>query len=329
MGQRMSLRQMEYFLAIVEEGSFSRAAGRLNVTQPALSQQVKALEAELGAPLLERLGRGVRITTAGRAYLPHVEATLAASQKGRRAVGSVASGLAGELEIGTVISVGVGVIMKPLLRWHIEFPNVAIRLSEFSHRRALENFVAEGRADFAIGPSPAGWKGPAVPLGQERFVLIISRQDPAVRLIRPYKGNAPRAAPNSVGRLPILALRDRQWVLFERTNGLSEFVEGHLAAAGLPLPRASVRTSQFIAAAMLAGGGMGPTLIPANVAPADIDGVVCEPDPPLLRSLSAYSRTSLEGFVGQFIGLIHAHGTMLESSERRGRRSRPLGRGAT
>jgi DNA-binding transcriptional LysR family regulator len=321
----MSVRQMEYFLAVVEEGSFSRAASRLNVTQPALSQQVKALEAELGAPLLERLGRGVRITAAGRAYLPHVNVTLAAYQRGRRAVGGVASGLAGELEIGTVISVGVGVIMKPLLRWHIDFPDVAVRLSEFSHRRALESFVADGRADIGIGPTPVGWRGPAVPLGHERFVLIISRDDPAVRAIRPYTGKPPRAASKSIGRLPILSLRDRQWVLFERTNGLSEFVEGHLSAAGLPPPLASVRTSQFMAAATLAGGGMGPTLIPANVASADIAGVICEPDPPLLRSLSAYSRNSLDGFAGQFISLLRQHCTMLEQPKtKRARENRDL-----
>lgn len=308
----MSVRQMEYFVAIVEEGSFSRAANRLNITQPALSQQVKALENELGAPLLERLGRGVRVTAAGRAYLPHAQTTLAAYQRGRRAVNGVASGLAGELEIGTVISVGIGVIMKPLLRWHVDFPDVSVRLSEFSHRRALESYIADGRADLGIGPTPIGWKGAAVPLGYERFVLIISRDDPAVGAIRPYSGRRPRAASNSIGRLPILSLRDRQWVLFERTNGLSEFVEGHLTAAGLPPPHASVRTSQFIAAARLAGGGVGPTLIPANVAPTDIDGVVCEPDPPLLRPLSAYSRSSLESFAGQFINLLREHCTMLE-----------------
>jgi len=306
---------MEYFVAIVEEGSFSRAASRLNITQPALSQQVKALEAELGAPLLERLGRGVRITAAGRAYLPHAQTTLAAYQRGQRAVGSVANGLAGELEIGTVISVGVGVIMKPLLRWHIDFPNVTVRLSEFSHRRALEDFIADGRADLGVGPTPLSWDGPSVLLGQERFVLILPRGDPAVREIRPYTGKPPRAASNSSGSLPLISLQDRQWVLFDRANGLSEFVEGHLAAAGLSAPRASVRTSQFMTAAMLASGGMGPALIPANVAPADLSGIVCEPDPPLLRPLSAYSRSSLEGFAGQFITLIQEHSAMLEPAQ--------------
>ena len=65
----MSLRQASYVVAVVEEGSFSRAAARMRVAQPTLSQQVRALERRLGGPLLERLGQGVRPTPAGRAFV--------------------------------------------------------------------------------------------------------------------------------------------------------------------------------------------------------------------------------------------------------------------
>jgi len=66
----MNLRQLEYFLVIAEEGSFSRAADRLLVAQPSLSQQIGVLEAELGGKLLERMPRGVRLTMAGQSFLP-------------------------------------------------------------------------------------------------------------------------------------------------------------------------------------------------------------------------------------------------------------------
>jgi DNA-binding transcriptional LysR family regulator len=303
---------MEYFLAVAEEGSFSQAAGRLSVTQPALSQQLRALEEDLGVALIERLGRGVRLTTAGRVYLPHVRATLAARGRARRAVQEVVAGKAGELELATVISVGVGVLFKPLLAWHAELPEVAVRISEFSHRRALEEFTASGEPDLAVGPTPASWDGPSTRLGNERFVLVLSRDDPSVRHIVPYPGPPPRAAPQSIGTLPLRVLEGHDWVLFDRSNGLSEIVEGHLAFAGLSKPRASLRTTQFIMAATMAGSGMGPTLIPANVAPADLDAIICEPDPPLLRSLSAYGRGSLGSLVGRFIDLIHQHSTSLE-----------------
>jgi DNA-binding transcriptional LysR family regulator len=112
--------------------------------------------------------------------------------------------------------------------------------------------------------------------------------------------------------LPLSALADHQWVLFDRANGLSELVAGHLASVGLSAQRASFRTTQFVMAATVAASGMGPTLIPANVVPADLDCVVCEPDPPLLRSLSAYSRSSFDDFVSRFISLIRQHSPMIE-----------------
>jgi DNA-binding transcriptional LysR family regulator len=308
----MTFRQMEYFLAVVEEGSFSQAAARLNVTQPALSQQLRALEQDLDIVLIERLARGARITAAGRAYLPHATAALAARGRARRAVQDVATGMAGELELATVISVGVGVLLRPLLMWHEQMPNVAIRLSEFSHKRALEDFTISGSPDLAVGPTPLSWDGETVALGHERFVLILSRDDPAAGAVRRYRGKAPPAAPRSIGTLSLQTLADHQWVLFDRDNGLSEFIEGHMAAAGLPTRRASLRTTQFMMAATVAASGMGPTLIPANVVPADLDCIVCEPDPPLLRSLSAYSRGSLDGLVGRFISLVRQHSAMLE-----------------
>jgi DNA-binding transcriptional LysR family regulator len=306
---------MEYFLAVAEEGSFSQAAGRVSVSQPALSQQMRALEQDLGVALIERLGRGVRLTSAGRAYLPHVRATLAARGRARRAVQEVVAGKAGELELATVVSVGVGVLFKPLLVWHAELPEVAIRISEFSHRRALEEFAASGKPDLAVGPTPVSWDGPSVRLGNERFVLILSRSDPAVEHVVPYRGPPPRAAPRSIGSLPLGALAGHDWVLFDQSNGLSEIIENHLALAGLRKPRASLRTTQFMMAATMAGSGMGPTLIPANVTPADLDAIVCEPDPPLLRSLSAYTRGSLDSLVGRFIDLIRQHCALLEPPE--------------
>ena len=76
-----TLRQLEYFVAIVDEGSFTRAAALLHVTQPGLSHQFQALEKEAGGRLVERLPRGVRLTAAGRAMLPAARATLAASRR--------------------------------------------------------------------------------------------------------------------------------------------------------------------------------------------------------------------------------------------------------
>src|SRR5438132_11337581 len=80
----MNLRQLDYLLAIADEGSFTRAAERLLVAQPSLSQQIKGLERELGGPLLERLPKGVRLTAAGKAFLPDARAAVTHADRARR-----------------------------------------------------------------------------------------------------------------------------------------------------------------------------------------------------------------------------------------------------
>ena len=84
----ISLRQLEYFVTVVDEGSFTRAAEVLHVSQPGLSHQIQALERELGGPLLERLPRKVRLTPAGRTALPHARASIAHAQRASSAARS-------------------------------------------------------------------------------------------------------------------------------------------------------------------------------------------------------------------------------------------------
>src|SRR5258706_9209047 len=80
----MNLRQLHYLVAIAEEGSFTRAAEQLFVAQPSLSQQIKSLEHELGGPLLERVPTGVRLTAAGKAFLPEARAAVTHADRARR-----------------------------------------------------------------------------------------------------------------------------------------------------------------------------------------------------------------------------------------------------
>src|ERR1044072_2202769 len=83
----MELRQLEYFVAVAEEGSFTRAAEKVHVAQPGASAQIRRLERELGAALLERTSRSVRLTDVGAAVLPYARAALAAVDGARLAVG--------------------------------------------------------------------------------------------------------------------------------------------------------------------------------------------------------------------------------------------------
>src|SRR3954447_4872501 len=103
-----SLRQLEYLVTVVDSGSFTRAAGLLHVTQPALSHQVRALESQVGGRLLERLPRAVRLTPTGRALLPHARAALADAERARTAARQAVGLECGELQLATIYSMSLG-----------------------------------------------------------------------------------------------------------------------------------------------------------------------------------------------------------------------------
>ncbi|MGA4843307.1 LysR family transcriptional regulator [Streptomyces sp. G45] len=98
----MELRQLQYFVAVAEEGGFSRAAERLGIVQSAVSQQVRRLERELGVPLFHRSTRSVGLSAAGERLLPEAHAVLAAARRTRRVAADLASGEGGLLRLGTV-----------------------------------------------------------------------------------------------------------------------------------------------------------------------------------------------------------------------------------
>ena len=122
----MNLRQLQYFLAIADEGSFTRASERLRVAQPSLSQQIKSLEQELGGPLLERLPKGVRLTAAGNAFLTEARAAVTHAGRATRSARSALGLESGELEVATVTSVAFGVLPRAFELWHDRYPGTTI-----------------------------------------------------------------------------------------------------------------------------------------------------------------------------------------------------------
>src|SRR3954451_1200238 len=206
----MNFRQLECLGAVVDEGSFTRAARRVGITQPSLSQHIRALEDELDGALLERLPRGVALPPAGRSLLPEARAAVRAVERGRQGARAALALEAGELEIATVLSMAVGLLPRYIRVWHERYPNVGIRLHEFRHRSLLEDAVEQGVADFAIGPLPVrAWDGPLTVVSWEEFVVVVPPDDPL-------------AGARSV-RLEDLA--DREWVLYHQDHGLAGILE--------------------------------------------------------------------------------------------------------
>jgi DNA-binding transcriptional LysR family regulator len=285
----MNLRQLAAFLAVVEEGSFTRAARRLGVAQPSLSQQIRHLEERLGGPLLERLPRGVRLTAAGKALLPEAQTAVRAAERARSAA-RMALGLeAGELEVATLLSMTVGILPEAIGRWHLRFPGIAVRMLEYTHRALLEEDVRRGAGDIALGPRPQSWAGPVEPLGYEELVVVLPRSDPLAQ----------------AARLPLEALADRSWVLFQPGHGLTEVVTAACRRAGFQ-PRVAARTTQVQAATALAAAGLGPTMVPDNVIQPSPRAAVVPVDPPVLRELAAYTRREWTSVAAAFLEALRA-----------------------
>jgi len=284
----MTLRQLQYLVTVVDEGSFARAAPALYVSQPTLSQQVRTLEAEVGGPLLERLARGVRPTSAGEAFLPAARAALAAAERARHSARMVLELEAGELEIATVGTMALGLLPPVLRRWRARHRGLIVRVHEYRDAPTLAQAVSEGSADIGIGPRPPEWSGPLESLGWEEFVVILPPGDPLRR------GDAPVA---------LAELADREWVLLEREHALGQLVERLCAAEGFT-PRAAVRSAQIAGVAALAAAGLGPALVPINIVTSAVRSSVRTLDPPRARELCAFTRSDWSPLARAFLDLI-------------------------
>ena len=137
----MELRQLRYFVVAGEEQHISRAARRLHISQPALSQQVRDLEAELGFPLFDRLPRGVRLSAAGRAFLERARAILADLEDATERSRHAGRGEVGRLRIGfNEIAAQQTIVAEAMRRFREQYPGVELDLAEMNTSRQLDAF---------------------------------------------------------------------------------------------------------------------------------------------------------------------------------------------
>jgi len=145
----MNLRQLRYFVAIVEHGSFASAARVLFVAQPSLSQHVKNLEEELGVELLRRTARGVEATAEGRVLLGHAQSILDQVEVARNAVENAGQEVSGNVRLGVPPTVSELVTVPLIVRLRRDAPRVSLRVVEGMSGYVL-NWLQEGRVDIAV-----------------------------------------------------------------------------------------------------------------------------------------------------------------------------------
>lgn len=150
----MELRQLEYFVGVVDAGSFSRAAVALNLAQPSVSRQVSLLEDELGQRLLERTGRGVVLTEAGETLLVHARAMLESAQLARVQLLELSASPSGRVIVGLPPRVALGLSVPLIQRFRQRFPKAVITVLEGLSLSLRESMIA-GRIDIALLFDPA------------------------------------------------------------------------------------------------------------------------------------------------------------------------------
>ncbi|MFI9047272.1 LysR family transcriptional regulator [Streptomyces sp. NPDC053427] len=281
-----TLRQLEYLLAVVDHGSVTEAAAHLRISQPTLSQQLKALERGVGTLLLERTPRGVHLTPAGRAFLPGARHALAGAQRATGAARAVAGMTHGELHLASVLSVTLGVLPSILAFWHQHHRLVDVVLHEYADLDDFAASMADATADVAIGPLPEGWTGPHHPLGAEEIVAIVPPGD----------------ALHSRRTVRLTELAARRWVLYDAAHGLAATVERLCSQAGFT-PSAAIRSRQTAAIPRLVAAGLGVAVVPANILTPDFPGTVLRLTPRQRRSLAVFARPTPHPLVSEFLSL--------------------------
>jgi DNA-binding transcriptional LysR family regulator len=242
----VELRRLEYFVAVARHGSFTRAAEELWLTQSALSQQVRRLEAELGVALLRRTPRGAELTPAGEELLPRAEAILAEVAAARADLDRHAGVTRGRVRVAAT-TMDTPRLPAALAAFHREHPGLQIALR---HAPAGEvaALVASGAADVGVasphGTLPAGVE--ALPLRDEPLQVLLPPDDP-------YDG----------GALGLGDLRGRPFILAEPGSSLRESVMAACQAAGFsPVPLFEVSDPATVR--YLTHAGLGVSVVPAS-----------------------------------------------------------------
>lgn len=262
----MNLRQYEYALAVAEEGSMTAAAERLRVTQPSLSQQIGALEKNLGVQLFVRTPSGVTVTVAGRAFLAEAEIATAASRRAITAARAADGELTGELIIAVHMGLGARQLPQALGELRHRHPKLQVTLHEEPDPADMERLLRQGSLDMVLAHRiPAGCPFDTHRLGEEAYVAVLP------------KGH-PLSAHGTALRLDDLA--SAGWIRFRRASLLDEYLARLLADAGLS-PQTVARASQISTAVRLVAQGLGVTVVPASAIPEGFEELACPLQPSL------------------------------------------------
>ncbi|WP_394427626.1 LysR family transcriptional regulator [Streptomyces sp. SGAir0957] len=258
----MELRQIRSFLVLAEECHFGRAATRLHVAQPALSQQIKQLERELGTPLFHRSTRQVTLTEAGRHLTGYARTLVAEAERARVHMTELATGRAGRVRVGFVGTATYDVLPKVARTVRARLPHITLELRGELLTPQLVEGLTDGTYDLAVSrPDPAGGLD-ITPLRTEPLVAVLPSTHPL-------------AAETSV---PLRALAGESFVMHPARpqSAMYERVLAACARAGFR-PASPTEVAETATLVVLVAAGHGVALVPQSVQSLRLDGVTYLP----------------------------------------------------
>lgn len=258
----MELRHLRYFIAVAEELHFGRAAQVLGISQPPLSQQIQALEHEVGARLFERTNRRVELSEAGRLFLQEARLVLAQVDKAADVARRAQLGELGELKIGFTSSAPFNSsIPQAIFAFRQAFPAVHLNLQEMSSTEVAESLVDESIQVGLMRPLPLPDSLSVVELMREPLVAVLNAGHPLVE--------------GSERGLHLAQLAQEPFVFFPRTYGSGLYAQLlNLARDAGFSPHFAQEAGEAMTIIGLVAAGLGVSVLPASYQRIRIDGVV-------------------------------------------------------
>jgi DNA-binding transcriptional LysR family regulator len=241
----MELHQLRYFVAVADEGSFSRAAAKVRVAQPSLSQQIRKLEAELGQPLFDRLPRSVVITEAGRCLLEYARQILASIGDARRCVDELKGKIAGDVAVGAIPTIAPYVLPELVVTFQKHYPDVILHIVE-DVTAGIARRIEAGELDIALASTCQ--KSPTLRiehLSKEPLIALVPEGHPLANQ---------RA-------ITFEDLKSQRFLLLHEMHCLSQQVH-HLLESHRLHPQVALAGSQLTTIANMVAAGIGVSIVP-------------------------------------------------------------------
>ncbi len=240
----MLFGHLESFVEIARCGNVSRAAEALFVTQPAVTARLKALERDLGTRLFVRTSRGMKLSDAGRAFLPYAERTIATVDEGRQMVADLRQGSTGSLVIAAAPAVSTYVLPDILRTFKATHPNVRLGVRT-GHTEEVLEMVLRGEAHIGIGRPIRHPEIELLPVLQDEMLLVVSSRHPFARR----------------GKVRMDELAAERLILFDRTSSYHELTSSLFRQAGV-VPASTLELDNVEAAKKMVQQGLGVALLP-------------------------------------------------------------------